>query len=92
MISPTSPLPADCGMTSSTPTNNGAPWQQLDDEILEILEILSEMLQFSKKSTTVIMQNFQHQMNEYTENVSNVRNKALDTVRSFEIKQLLEPL
>jgi hypothetical protein len=75
MISPTSPLPADCGMTSSTPTNNGAPWQQLDDEILD-----TEMLQFSKKSTTIIMQNFQHQMDEYTENVPNVRDKALNTV------------
>jgi ribonuclease HI len=37
-----------------------APWQQLSDEILD-----TEMLQFSKKNTTIIMQNFQQQMAKY---------------------------
>jgi hypothetical protein len=31
-----------------------APWQHLNDEILD-----TEMLQYSKKNTTIIMQNFQ---------------------------------
>jgi hypothetical protein len=37
-----------------------APWQHLNDEILD-----TEMLQFSKKNTTIIMQNFKQQMVEY---------------------------
>jgi hypothetical protein len=39
-----------------------APWQQLDDEILDM-----DMLQFSKRNATIIRQNYQQQMERYTE-------------------------
>jgi hypothetical protein len=36
------------------------PWQQLDEEIFD-----TDMLQFSKKNTTIILQNFQQQIQKY---------------------------
>jgi hypothetical protein len=44
-----------------------APWQQLDDEILD-----TDMLQLGKKNATNIMPNFQQQMKRYTEYEGNI--------------------